>query len=100
LNFFSLSSIDYRLLNAMGIDSFYYPLNSETSAKIDRIWGQLTNNSPGKFEVVEVAQGRTIPVDKAAKGVAEFTFKELCEDARGSSDYAAIAKTYNSIIIR
>ena len=39
-------------------------------------------------------------MDKSAKGVAEFTFKELCEDARGSSDYAAIAKKYNSIILR
>ena len=37
---------------------------------------------------------------KSAKGVAEFTFKELCEDARGSSDYAAIAKKYNSVILR
>ena len=84
----------------MGIDSFYYPVNKETSEKIDRIWNQLTNNSKGQFEVVEVAQGRTIPVEKSAKGVAEFTFKELCEDARGSSDYAAIAKNYNSIILR
>lgn len=84
----------------MGIDSFYYPLNEETSNKIDSVWSQLTNGSKGHFEVVEVAQGRTIPVDKAAKGVAEFTFKELCEDARGSSDYAALAKNYNSIILR
>jgi cell division protein ZapE len=50
--------------------------------------------------MVEVAQARTIPVEKSAKGVAEFTFKELCEDARGSSDYAAIGRNYNSIILR
>lgn len=50
--------------------------------------------------MVEVAQSRTIPVSKAAKGVAEFTFKELCEEARGSPDYSAIAKQFNSIILR
>jgi len=43
---------------------------------------------------------RSITCEKAAKGVAEFHFKELCEDARGSSDYAAIGKAFNSIIIR
>lgn len=39
-------------------------------------------------------------MNKAAKGTAEFTFKELCEDARGSADYSAIAKNFNSIILR
>ena len=50
--------------------------------------------------MVEVAQMRSITCDKAAKGTGEFTFKELCEDARGSSDYTAVAKAFNSIIIR
>lgn len=43
---------------------------------------------------------RTIFCSKSAKGVGEFTFKELCEDARGSSDYTAVGKNFNSIIIR
>lgn len=43
---------------------------------------------------------RDIPCSKAAKGCGEFTFKELCEDARGSSDFAAIGREFNSIIIR
>jgi predicted ATPase len=50
--------------------------------------------------MVEVAQMRTIPVSKAAKNVAEFTFSELCEEARGSPDYSAIARQFNSIILR
>jgi len=60
----------------------------------------LTSNAKGAIEHVEVAQMRSITCEKAAKGVAEFHFKELCEDARGSSDYAAIGKAFNSIIIR
>ena len=97
---YRLKTMDYRLLNAMGIDSYYYPTGPETKEKIDQVWNQLTNNSLGRLEVVEVAQGRTIHVSKAAKGTAEFTFKELCDDARGSSDYQAIARQYNSIILR
>ena len=52
------------------------------------------------MEHVEVAQMRSITCEKAAKGVAQFSFKELCEDARGGSDYTAIGKAFNSIIIR
>jgi cell division protein ZapE len=84
----------------MGVDSFYHPVNSETSLKIEKVWNSLTNNAKGEFRSVEVAQQRTIECYKAAKGTGEFTFKELCEDARGSSDYTAVAKAFNSIIIR
>jgi predicted ATPase len=79
--------MDYRLLNAMGVDSYYFPTGNDTREKITAVWNQLTNNSLGAIEVVEVAQGREIHVSKAAKGTAEFTFKELCDDAKGSSDY-------------
>jgi cell division protein ZapE len=85
--FFSLKTIDYRLLNAMGIDSYYFPTGNDTRLKINAVWNQLTNDSLGSLEVVDVAQGREIHVSKAAKGVAEFTFKELCDEAKGSSDY-------------
>jgi predicted ATPase len=44
------------------------------------------------MQMVEVAQGRQIYCQKQAKGVAEFSFKELCEDNRGSTDYMAIAQ--------
>mmetsp|Transcript_33033 Transcript_33033/g.32170 ORF Transcript_33033/g.32170 Transcript_33033/m.32170 type:complete len:94 (+) Transcript_33033:38-319(+) len=39
-------------------------------------------------------------VSKQAKNVAEFSFSELCEQAKGSPDYMAITAHYNSIIIR
>ena len=48
----NLSSIDYRLLNTMGMNSFYYPgkhNNNSTQKEIDSIWDKLTNNSVGKF---------------------------------------------------
>jgi predicted ATPase len=72
----------------------------ETDQKIQSCWNSLTNNAPGEYKLVEVAQMRDIPCSKCAKGVAEFTFKELCEDARGSSDYNAIGRAFNTVIIR
>lgn len=32
--------------------------------------------------------------------MGEFTFKELCEDNRGSSDYMALAEFYQTLIIK
>lgn len=31
---YSLNSIDYRLLNAMGIDTYYHPIGEESNRKI------------------------------------------------------------------
>lgn len=61
----NLSSIDYRLLHSMGMDSYYYPAGTqETEKKMKTIWDQLTNSAKGTFKNVEVAQGRTIGCDK------------------------------------
>lgn len=87
-----MSSIDYRLLYSMGMDSYYYPTGSaSTSENLENMWNQLTNNSKGTYKMIDVAQGRFISCDKHSKNVGEFTFKELCEDNRGSTDYMALA---------
>jgi cell division protein ZapE len=38
-------------------------------------------------------------VPKALKGVAVFSFKRLCGEARGAADYLAVARRYHSVII-
>ena len=49
---------------------------------------------------IQVAQGRTLPVKRQAKLVAEMTFKELCDSARGSPDYQALGHNFNTVILR
>lgn len=44
--------------------------------------------------MVQVAQGRTLPISKQAKRVAEVDFSELCETAKGSTDYMALAQNF------
>jgi hypothetical protein len=39
----------------MGVDSFYHPVNSETSKQIEKVWNSLTNSAKGEFRSVEVA---------------------------------------------
>lgn len=50
-------------------------------------------------EDVPVQGGRTLHVPKSLKGVAVFSFKRLCEEARGAPDYLAIARKYHTVII-
>lgn len=50
--------------------------------------------------MIDVAQGRFINCNKHSKLVGEFTFKELCEDNRGSTDYMAVAEYFQTMIIR
>jgi cell division protein ZapE len=38
-------------------------------------------------------------VPKSLKGVAVFSFKRLCGEARGASDYLALAQTYHTVIL-
>ena len=66
--------MDYRLLNTMGMDSFYSPLGSKAEDSIKQVWNSLTGNAAGSPATVTVAQGRTLPVKRQAKQVAEMTF--------------------------
>ncbi|KAK0340120.1 hypothetical protein LTR94_031807, partial [Friedmanniomyces endolithicus] len=43
--------------------------------------------------------GRTLHVPKALKGVAVFSFKRLCGEARGAPDYLEIARTFHTVIL-
>ena len=39
-------------------------------------------------------------MNRQAKGVAEMSFSELCDEARGSPDYQAIGRSFNTLILR
>ena len=46
-----------------------------------------------------IINGRRIPVEMWADGVVWFSFEELCNTPRSTSDYSQIAKIYHSILI-
>jgi cell division protein ZapE len=50
-------------------------------------------------EELDVGGGRSIHVPKSLKGVAVFSFKRLCGEARGAADYLAIARRFHTVII-
>ncbi|KAF2480267.1 AFG1-like ATPase-domain-containing protein [Neohortaea acidophila] len=44
--------------------------------------------------------GRTIVVPRTYRGVADWTFDELCKTTLGPADYTTLASTYHTIILR
>ncbi len=95
--------IDYRYNRLKGADTYYFPINAETTAQLSATFFRLTDRrveDRAKVPSEELTvQGRTLFVPKAARGVAVFSFKRLCANPLGSADYLAIARTYHTVIM-
>ena len=95
---------DYRLERLGGIDSWYTPADDAATAQLREVFFRLTDYNPDDAENVpsgalDLGGGRTLHVPKSLKGVAVFSFKRLCKEARGAADYLAIAQCYHTVII-
>jgi cell division protein ZapE len=89
---------DYRRERLVDMGVYHTPLGPESDAALDAAFAALTDNATG--EPAELtATGRKVIVPLTAKGVARFTFAELCENPLGAPDYLAIAKTYHTVIL-
>ena len=96
--------VDYRLDRLGGIESWHTPLGDFATEQVREVFFRLTDFKPEDAEHVPSAEldlggGRTLHVPKSLKGVAVFSFKRLCKENRGASDYLAIAQTYHSVIL-
>ena len=96
--------VDYRLERLGGIASWHKPLGDEATAKVREAFFRLTDYPPEDSAHVpatdlDLGGGRLLHVPKSFKGVAVFSFKRLCAEARGASDYLAIAHAYHTVIL-
>lgn len=95
--------VDYRYNRLKGAQTYYHPINAETTTQLSAIFFRLTDRrvedrAKVPSETLNV-QGRTLFVPKAARGVAVFSFKRLCANPLGPADYLAIARTYHTVIM-
>ena len=89
---------DFRLDRLKGEPAWHTPIGRAATAKLDATFATLTDNAePVAFEV-EV-QERTIHAHQAARGIARFTFDELCNKPRGASDFLAIATQFHTVMV-
>src|SRR4051794_10864443 len=88
---------DFRLekLNAQPV--WYVPADEDAEVALNNSWQRLTGTLAGEpFEIA--AKGRVIRVPEAARGVARFSFRQLCEQPLGASDYLRIAHEFHTVI--
>jgi cell division protein ZapE len=95
---------DYRLDRLSGVEVWHVPNGPQATAALSRAFFQLTDypvedRAKVPSEDLDVGGGRTLHVPKSLKGVAVFSFKRLCGEARGAADYLAIARRYHTVII-
>jgi cell division protein ZapE len=95
---------DYRLDRIGGLATWHTPLGDPATDKVREAFFRLTDFAPEDAMNVpsgELAIGanRVLHVPKSLKGVAVFSFKRLCSEARGAPDYLAIAQAYHTVIL-
>src|SRR5690606_1355044 len=53
----------------------------------------------GGEPTVLIVQGRKLPVPVSARGVARFSFPELCARPLGAADYLALATHFHTLVL-
>ena len=89
---------DYRLQRLSELDTYITPLGPEADAKMDAAWLRLTDQPHGASQTLKVL-GRKLRVPQAAKGVARFTFDDLCREPVAAVDYLEIARHFHTLLI-
>jgi cell division protein ZapE len=95
---------DYRMDRMQGVGTWHTPIGDAATAEVREAFFRLTDFSPDDSANVPAGEldlggGRLLHVPKNLKGVAVFSFKRLCMEARGASDYLAIARKYHTVIL-
>ena len=95
---------DYRLERLGGMPTWYVPNGPASTEALSELFFRLTDHpvedrARVPSEVLQVPGGRLLHVPKSLKGVAVFSFRRLCGEARGAADYLAIARHFHTIIL-
>lgn len=89
---------DYRLARLRDMTVYLSPLVPATAEKLEAAFASLTDGAGGERRVLRT-QGRAVTVNRAAGGIAWFTFEELCARPLGAADYIAIAEHFHTVFI-
>ena len=95
---------DYRMERLSGVPTWHHPSSEAATAAVRDAFFRMTDYSPDDaahvpFEELAISGGRSIHVPKSLKGVAVFSFRKLCGEARGAPDYLSIARHYHTVFL-
>jgi cell division protein ZapE len=89
---------DFRLEKLAGVKMWHVPADDAADDALDTAWAKLTGGARGAPLDITI-KGRRLHIPRAARGVARFSFKELCETPLGASDYLRIAHDFHSVVL-
>jgi cell division protein ZapE len=89
---------DYRLEKLGRASVWHVPADAAAAAALDAAWRALTGGAAGEARTLTV-QGHPLHVPRAARGVARFSFAEICEAPLGPADYLKLAHEFHTLLI-
>jgi cell division protein ZapE len=89
---------DFRLEKLEGEQVWYCPADAAAKAALDRVFVRLTGGAASTALTLHV-KGHAVKVPLQAQGVARFSFRDLCVEPLGASDYIALARRFHTLII-
>lgn len=88
---------DHRLEDLTAADVYHAPLGPEAEAAAEGLWTTLSNGGEGACDLR--VKGRLVHVPRAAGRRARFTFEQLCDQPLGATDYRAIARHFDLLMV-
>ena len=92
------TGVDFRLDRLKGQPVYHTPLGPDATERLDAAFETLTDAAEGAPEEITVL-GRTLVAPISARGVARFSFDQLCREPRGAPDFLAIATHFHTVMI-
>ncbi|CAM6128009.1 unnamed protein product [Calypogeia fissa] len=81
---------------------YFWPLGDQSQEKLNQHWNELVLSSDQNVTItssISVMFGRVLEVPQSCRGVARFSFEELCSRPLGAADYVSIAQNYHTVFI-
>jgi cell division protein ZapE len=92
------SGRDYRLARLHGKPIYHCPLDQAAHDALEHAFAELTDGAPGESTTLSVNR-RSLVVPRMARGVAWFSFADLCANPLAAADYLAIAERFAAVIV-
>ena len=92
------SGRDYRLARLHGKPVYHHPLDKAAHDALEHAFAELTDGALGARATLTV-KGRPLVIPRVARGVAWFSFEDLCANPLGAADYLAIAERFGAVIV-
>jgi cell division protein ZapE len=89
---------DYRLKLLRQAGTFLTPDDESARSKLQLFFGESASSQIEENHTLEV-NGRSLHVQRCAKGIAWFDFIDLCDGPRSQADYIEIARWYPTVIL-